>query len=193
MPAGGAALRMAGADKLALTLAGSSVLDHTLRAACAVCSPVVAVGPGRPTSVAGVEFVTERQPGGGPVPAVLAGIGAMHGAGVVIVVGGDFPLVTPTALAALAGALAAQPECQVAAARDERGVANPLMAAYRLQVLVRAGARLRGGRHAPAAELLAGGRVATVDVGPGATLNVNRPEDLAAARAMLAGRSPAPV
>jgi hypothetical protein len=66
-----------------------------------------------------------------------------------------------------------------AAALDHRGLPNPLLAAYRRHVLDHA-----GGAGSPAAALLPG-RVATVDLGPVATLNVNRPADLARAVALL--------
>lgn len=180
--AGGAARRMGGIDKLALEAGGSTLLDRVLAAARPLCLRVVVVGRRRPTSVPGVEFVSEREPGGGPVPAVRAGAEAVAGdVDVVLVLAGDLPLVTTPALSGLVTRLELA-KWAAAAALDDRGAPNPLLAAYRTSALLASGGRSgdRAARLLPAA-------VTTVDLGDEATLNVNHPADLRRAQRLLAG------
>ena len=171
--AGGAGRRMGGRDKAVLVVGGVTLLDRVLGAARPVCERLVVVGPTRPTGVEGVTFVQEAEPGGGPVPAVAAALAAVPEADIVLVLAVDLPLLAPDHLRRLLGALAG---AEAAAAADEGGP-NPLLAAYAGPALR---ARAQGlGAGARAAALLPAG-VVTVDLGR-ATLNVNRPEDLAAA------------
>jgi molybdopterin-guanine dinucleotide biosynthesis protein A len=171
---------MGGADKAALVVGGVTILDRVLGAARPVCDRLVVVGPIRPTTVAGVEFLTEQEPGGGPVPAVIAGLAAVGDCDTVLVVAGDLPLLTAADLRRLVTALEA-PGADAACAREE-GPPNPLLAAYRAEPLRAAAAGLGAG--APASRLLPPS-VVVVDLGA-AALNVNRPGDLAAAEALLA-------
>ena len=83
--AGGQGRRMGGVDKAALEVGGVTLLDRVLAAARPVCDWLVVVGPVRPTGVAGVSFVSEAAPGGGPVPAVVAGMDACPPSDVVLV------------------------------------------------------------------------------------------------------------
>lgn len=178
--AGGAGRRMGGVDKAALRVGGMTLLDRVLTAARPVCSRLVVVGPERPTAVTGVTFVQEAEPGGGPVPAVAAGLAAVPEAGVVLVLAVDLPLLGADDLRRLLAALAG---VEAAAAQDEGGP-NPLLAAYDASALrTRAAAMGAGAR---AADLLPPDVIA-VDLGP-ATLNVNRPEDLATAESAAAAR-----
>lgn len=172
--AGGAGRRMGGVDKAALRVGGVTLLNRVLGAARPVCDRLVVVGPARPTAVEAVTFVTEAEPGGGPAPAVAAGLAAVPGAGVVLVLAADLPLLEADHLRRLVAALDAGAEA--AAAADEGGP-NPLLAAYAVPALVARAAALGAGSRAAA--LLPPGVVA-VDLGR-ATCNVNRPEDLAAA------------
>ena len=177
--AGGAGRRMGGVDKAALRVGGVTLLDRVLGAARPVCDRLVVVGPQRPTAVGGVTFVMEAEPGGGPVPAIAAGLGAVAGAAVALVLAVDLPLLEAAHLRRLLDALDAGAE---AAAAGGEGGPNPLLAAYPAPVLAaRAGALGAGAR---AAALLPP-HVVTVDLGR-ATLNVNRPEDLAAAERVAA-------
>jgi molybdopterin-guanine dinucleotide biosynthesis protein A len=198
--AGGAGRRMGGRDKAALVVGGVSLLDRILIAARPVCDRLVVVGPVRPTSVEGVTFVQEAEPGGGPVPAVVAGLAAVPEAEVVLVLAVDLPLLRADDLrrlvAALAGTEAAaaadQGGTEAAAAGDQGGTEaaaagdlggpNPLLAAYAGPALRARAARLGAGARAAA---LLPPDVVTVDLGR-ATLNVNRPEDLAAAESAAA-------
>ena len=173
--AGGAGRRMGGVDKSALVVGGITLLDRVLSAVRPVCDRLIVVGPQRPTGVAGVTFVSEAEPGGGPVPAILAGLQAAPGCDVVLVLATDLPLLLPHHLRRLLDAL----DDHDAAAATDDGRPNPLLAAYRAAALGARAARLGLGAGAPAARLLPDEPV-TVDLGS-ATLNVNRPEDLAAA------------
>lgn len=181
--AGGRARRMGGVDKLALAVGGSTVLDRVLAAAGGVCGDVVVVGPPRPVRHPGARFVQERTPGGGPVPAVRAGLEALGPAETVLVVAGDLPLLTAETAARLLTALDAG-ESDAAAALDGRGRPNPLLAAYRTVFLRRASAGLEAG--SPAAWLLPADTTG-VDLGGLETLNMNVPADLARARAVVGG------
>ena len=125
--AGGTSRRF-GSDKLAAPLGDSTVLD-TVLASLPPGWPVVAVGPARATRRP-VTWTREDPPGGGPLAGVAAGI-ALAPTTLVAVVAGDMPYAGP-ALAALVAALrAASPDVLAVVARDEDGVPNPLLAAYR--------------------------------------------------------------
>src|SRR5438105_4230346 len=174
---------MDGVDKLSLDVGGRTLLDRVLAAACAVCDRLVVVGPSRPTAVPNVTFAVEAVPGGGPVPAVAAGLDLLDDADVVLVLAADLPLLTGAALRMLLDALVDDEEA--AAARDHEGGPNPLLAAYPANRLRVRSAGLGPGT--PAAALLPA-VTALVDLGPEATLNVNGPEDLERARALVEGR-----
>ncbi|MDQ3978017.1 MAG: molybdenum cofactor guanylyltransferase [Actinomycetota bacterium] len=185
--AGGMARRMGGTDKLVLRVAGATLLDRVLEAAAGVSGQVVAVGPERPTAVPGVEFVQESTPGGGPLPAIAAGLRHLDHPEVVLVLAGDLPLLTSAALRRLRDGLAADPASEAMTAADHAGRPNPLLAAYRAPALGRA--VHRWGSAGEAASRLLPRAVAVVDLGPEATLNVNSPLDLEEA-ARLAGLHP---
>ena len=170
---------MGGVDKLSLDVGGRTVLDRVLGAARPLCEILVVVGPTRPTSVAGVTFASEAGPGGGPVTAVQAGLDLLADVDAVLVLAGDLPLLTEEGLGRLLGAVAGDHDA--AAALDHEGRPNPLLAAYAAGPLRARSAGLGPGT--PAAALLPD-RTAAVDLGPEATLNVNRPDDLARARAL---------
>ena len=182
--AGGAGRRMGGVDKASLRVAGETMLDRVLGAAAPVSDRLVVVGPVRPTVVPGVAFVQEEIADGGPVPAVAAGVGAAPGAEVVLVLAVDLPLLRPPHLRQLIANLTSHPDSGAAAALDHRGQPNPLLAAYRVDSLAAALVPGRAGPGSPAAHLLPPDPV-LVDLGSAATLNVNRPPDLARAAALL--------
>ena len=169
--AGGAARRMGGVDKALLPVGGVTLLQRVLDAARPVCDTVVVVGPPRPT--AGVRFVQEAEPGGGPVPAVRAALDVLPPSDTVLVLATDLPLLTTAHLERLLGAL----HSDAAAAQGP----NPLLAAYRRDALAARAAALGPGDRAAA---LLPSDVVVVDLGP-ATLNVNRPEDLEAAELLI--------
>ena len=181
--AGGAGRRMGGLDKAVLQVGGTTLLDRVLTAARPVCDRLVVVGPLRATDVADVEFVREAVPGGGPVPAILAGVDAAGpGCDVVLVMAVDLPLLTTAHLRRLVAALD-HAGAGAAASAEENGP-NPLLAAYRVSDLSARAAGFGLSSGSPARRLLPADTV-TVDLGP-AALNVNRPEDLAAAEILAA-------
>jgi molybdopterin-guanine dinucleotide biosynthesis protein A len=121
----------------------------------------------------------EPEPGGGPVPAVAAGLDEVPDASEVLVLAVDLPLLQPDHVAALFAGLR---EAHVAAAADDRGRPNPLLAAYKEYALRVA---IDGLAPGDAASSLLGELIAVVDLGEAGTLNVNRPDELARARRLL--------
>ncbi|MDQ6797955.1 MAG: NTP transferase domain-containing protein [Actinomycetota bacterium] len=184
--AGGSARRMGGVDKLALEVGGRTLLDRVLDAVGPLCDEVVVVGPTRPTSVKATVFTTEEAPGGGPVPAVAAGLAAVGAAGDVAVLAGDLPMLTTRDLDVLF-AILADPVVEAAAAVDDRGSRHPLLAVHRgpgIRARIDGLGPLVG---LPASHLLPPATV-SVHLGVGATLNVNDPADLERARALIEAR-----
>ncbi|MFF3746568.1 DUF6457 domain-containing protein [Streptomyces kronopolitis] len=162
--AGGAARRLGGADKPALSVGGRRLLDRVL-AACPDAARTVVVGPGRPT-VRPVARALEDPPGGGPLAALEAGLRHTT-APVVLVLSADLPFLTTETVhrllaAATAAATATVTDTATASAtahdprpgadgapydgamlRDSSGRDQPLVAAYRAGPLRRELARLR--------------------------------------------------
>ncbi len=126
--AGGTSRRF-GSDKLAAPLHGSTVLD-TVVASLPPRWPVVAVGPPRASSRP-VTWTREDPPGGGPLAGVAAGVGLVA-TDLVAVVAGDMPYAGPALVALVAALRTAPAEVDAVVATDDRGVANPLLAAYRV-------------------------------------------------------------
>ncbi|MFI9259002.1 NTP transferase domain-containing protein [Streptomyces sioyaensis] len=148
--AGGAARRLGGADKPALSVGGRPLLDRVL-AACPDAARTVVVGPGRPTARPVVRAL-EDPPGGGPLAALEAGLRHTT-APVVLVLSADLPFLTAATVhhllaAATAGGTGpgggAAPR-DGAMLRDASGRDQPLVAAYRSGPLRRELARLRAG------------------------------------------------
>jgi len=180
IPAGGAGRRMGGVDKAALEVDGVRLLDRVLLAARPLCHRLAVVGPPRPTTVPGVEFLVEDEPGGGPVPAVIAGLAVTADCATTLVLAGDLPLLTPVELLRLVAGLDDAYVDAVAAA-GRHGAPNPLLAAYRTTALRAACADLGPGASARG---LLPPATAVVDLGL-AALNVNHREDLEAAENVL--------
>src|SRR2546421_217082 len=170
--AGGQARRMGGVDKALLEVGGVTMLDRVLAAAAPSCDTLVVVGPTRQTSVERVQFTLEPEPGGGPVPAVAAGLAAGPDSDVVVVLAVDLPLLEPRPVATLLSGLEA---ADGVAAADHRGKPNPLLAAYRADVLRDAIDALGAGM--PASTMLPPA-TAVVDLGEAGTLNVNESADV---------------
>ena len=188
--AGGSARRMGGVDKPALEVGGRSLLDHVLAAVRPRCEAVVVVGRQRPSAVDGVTYTAEAQPGGGPVPAVAAGLATLDGHTLVSVLAADLPLLTTAHLEALFEAMAGA-SADAAAAADPRGRPHPLLAVHRVAALRARVAELEAGDPGlaglPASRLLPPD-VVLVALDAVATLDVNRPEDLERVRALLGSR-----
>src|SRR5205823_2581068 len=90
--AGGQARRLGGIDKALIEIRGVRMLDRGLGAAAPHCDGLVVVGPPRETTVPEVRFTIEAAPGGGPVPAVAAGLDRVKQAEEVAVLAVDLPL-----------------------------------------------------------------------------------------------------
>jgi molybdenum cofactor guanylyltransferase len=89
--AGGAASRLDGADKPGL-LVGGRTLVARVAAAVAAAERLVLVGPPRPEVPTAI-VVREEPPGGGPVPALRAGLARVRGPWVAVLAA-DLPFLT---------------------------------------------------------------------------------------------------
>ncbi len=174
----GGTSRPFGSDKLVAPLCDTTVLDAVLRS-LPEGWPVVVVGPqralGRP-----VVWAREDPPGGGPLAGVAAGAELVR-TPLVAVVAGDMPF-AGAALAALVGTLfTAPPEVGAVVAVDAHGVANPLLAAYRVEALRAALPEPAANR--PAKLLLEVAHLEVAVSGP-AGRDVDTPDDLEALRGL---------
>ncbi|KJK54680.1 NTP transferase domain-containing protein [Streptomyces sp. NRRL F-4428] len=183
--AGGAARRLGGADKPALSVGGRALLDRVLDA-CPDALRTVVVGGRRPTARP-VRWTREDPPGGGPVAALDAGLRDTT-AGLVLVLSADLPFLdreTVRALLAAAGA----PGTDGAVLRDPEGRDQPLVAAYRAEPLRREVALLATEHGAlaglPLRALTAELELAQVEAQPLAAFDCDTWDDLSAARARI--------
>lgn len=137
--AGGVARRLGGTDKPALAVGGRTLLDRVL-AACAGAGRTVVVGPRRPTARP-VRWTREKPAGGGPLPALAAGLAALTGtdrSSAVVVLAADLPFLTAHTVKALTEALAGAGEaCEGVLLTDPAGRDQPLAAAYLTEPLRR--------------------------------------------------------
>lgn len=162
-----------GADKLAAPLGPGTVLQHLLRALAGY--EVVLVGPGG---------VREEPPGGGPLAGFAAGLGAST-ADVLVLLGGDQPFAA-SAVPRLLAALAADPSLDAVVGVDGDGRRQPLLSAHRREHARRVLDALPGAAGRPLRDLFRG-RVGEVAVSGREALDVDVPDDLVRARALLAG------
>ncbi|NLU68644.1 NTP transferase domain-containing protein [Streptomyces sp. HNM0574] len=138
--AGGGARRLGGTDKPAVTVGGRTLLDRVLTA-CAGAATTVVVGPRRPTARA-VAWAREDPPGGGPLPALDAGLRHTT-ADTVLVLSADLPFLTPDTVTSLLDALAGPGTESAEGAVLDDGRDQPLVAAYEAEALRRELALLR--------------------------------------------------
>jgi molybdopterin-guanine dinucleotide biosynthesis protein A len=134
--AGGAARRLGGADKPAVEIDGVTLLDRVL-AACEGAESVVVVGPERLTAVP-VRWSRESPPGGGPVPALAAGLSAGGSADFLVVLAADLPFLDPAAIRLLISSVAADPAIDAAVYVDAAGKDQLLVSAFRREALTAA-------------------------------------------------------
>src|SRR4051812_4394940 len=97
--AGGRAARLGGQPKPQLDVGGRTMLAAVLSALTGA-EPRVVVGPPQPVPD-GVLQVREQPPGGGPVPALAAGLAEVGDVEVVALLAADLPFVTPAVVTAL--------------------------------------------------------------------------------------------
>jgi molybdopterin-guanine dinucleotide biosynthesis protein A len=179
--AGGGARRLGGADKPALEVGGASMLDRVL-AACEGAASVAVVGPPRPVARP-VVFTREYPPGGGPVPALAAGM-TVGSAELVAVFAADLPFLDAEAVTALRRSLTAD----AVLFTDERGKDQPLAAIYRrntLRAALDALPELPGARLFSVVEAL---RVTRIPDTRGVTADCDTWEALDSVRALVATR-----
>jgi molybdopterin-guanine dinucleotide biosynthesis protein A len=174
--AGGASRRL-GADKPEQRIGGRRLLDIAL-AAVAGADAVVVVGPPRDVPT-GVTVVRENPPGAGPVAALAAGLAALPGDRAdVVVLPADLPDITAHTVAVLAQARGDAP---VALAVDDNGRPQYLTAVWDSVALAAA-----LGTDPPRMRDLIPADAATTTVG--GVVDIDTPEQLAAARARAADR-----
>jgi molybdopterin-guanine dinucleotide biosynthesis protein A len=145
--AGGKAARLGGQPKPQLDVGGRTMLTAVLSALDGA-APRVVVGPAQPVP-AGVLLVREEPPGGGPVPALAAGLAAVGDVEVVAVLAADLPFVTTAVVTALRERLTGDGVLVV----DDTGRDQLLLGVWRTAVL---GAATTGTRpHSPLRGVLA--------------------------------------
>lgn len=184
--AGGRAARLGGQPKPQLEVGGRSMLETVLVAA-ADAAPRVVVGPPQPVPP-GVRVVREEPPGGGPVPALRAGLAAVDTA-VVAVLAADLPFLTPEVVTGLRERLTGDGVLVV----DETGRDQLLLGVWRTEVLRAAVADVRAPRSVRALLAPLAVRRYRPPHRPGAPApwtDCDTPAELARARAVPLPRSP---
>ncbi|MFD4240076.1 NTP transferase domain-containing protein [Streptomyces sp. NPDC058525] len=181
--AGGAARRLGGADKPALSVGGRPLLDRVLDA-CADAATTIVVGGRRPTARP-VRWTREDPPGGGPLAALDAGL-RQTTAELVLVLSADLPFLDRQTVRDLLTAPGGQ---EGALLRDPDGRDQPLVAAYRGEPLRRELALLAT-EHGSLAGLPLRALTAELDLTrvaapPFASFDCDTWDDLAAARARI--------
>lgn len=184
---GGRSLRM-GRDKATARLGGVSLVDLVLAGLADV--PVVIVGPPIPSARADATFVRESPEGSGPCAAIVAGAAAVDRP-IVAVIATDLPYGAPTARDAARRLALAGDDVDAVLPIDDEGVAQPLCAAYRTEAVLRFARETGSVSGLSVRTMVAALRVVTwrpegVD---DALRDLDRPEDLRAARARVSTRS----
>ncbi|WOX23199.1 NTP transferase domain-containing protein [Streptomyces solicathayae] len=189
--AGGAARRLGGVDKPAVTVGGRPLLDRVL-GACRHAGRTVVVGDPRSTSRP-VRWTREEQPGGGPLPGIDAGLRHVE-AEVVLVLSADLPFLGEATVRRLVEAVdvgdaADGTDREAAVVVDAEGREQLLVAAYRTASLRRELSRMLHDRrdlaHLPVRLLTKGLRTARIDADPLDSFDCDTWEDIAAARARI--------
>lgn len=178
--AGGRAARLGGQPKPQLDVGGRSMLATVVDAA-RDADPVVVVGPPQPVPE-GVVLVREVPAGGGPVPALAAGLAAIGDAEVVAVLAADLPFLTRDLVTALRERLVDDGVLVV----DDTGRDQLLLGVWRTAALRDAVRDPR--RHTPLRAVLSGLTVArhrpvALPGRPAPWTDCDTPADLARARA----------
>jgi molybdenum cofactor guanylyltransferase len=193
--AGGQATRMGGGDKALLDLGGAPMLAQVIRRLAPQVAGLALNANGDPARFAGfgLPVLADTLPGfAGPLAGVLAGLdwAAREGASHIVTAAADTPFL-PADLVAVLAAAATQGGTPIALAATASGL-HPTFGLW--PVALRADLRRAldaGTRKVGAWALEQGAARARFDDTPhDPFFNVNTPEDLALARARLAGESP---
>ncbi|MBA4861096.1 molybdenum cofactor guanylyltransferase [Streptomyces sp. PSKA54] len=182
--AGGAARRLGGADKPALSVGGRALLDRVL-AACTGAATTVVVAGRRPT-VRPVLWAREDPPGAGPLAALDAGLRRTTAENVVVL-SGDLPFLGRETVRRLLTTLRER-DAEGAVLTDRDGRDQPLVAAYRSEPLRRELALLaaeHGSLSGLPLRLLTAELELTRISDPVASFDCDTWEDVAAARARI--------
>lgn len=182
--AGGAARRLGGVDKPAVSVGGRPLLDRVL-AACADARTTVVVTDPRPTARP-VTWAREDPPGGGPLAALDAGIRHTT-AESVLVLSADLPFLGEDTVRRLLAALRTG-GADGALLTDADGRDQPLVAAYRVSALRRelaALAREHDGLSGLPLRRLTGALDLTRVPDPVASFDCDTWDDIATARARI--------
>ncbi|MCT9932730.1 molybdenum cofactor guanylyltransferase [Planotetraspora sp. A-T 1434] len=132
--AGGRAERLGGLDKPGALVGGTPLIER-VAAAVPDARTLVVVGRPRPGMRARAVFTTEDPPGGGPVPALRAGLAEVTAEWVVLLAA-DLPFLTAAHVSALMrAASAASPEAAGAVLVDDGGREQWLTGVWRAAVL----------------------------------------------------------
>lgn len=180
MLTGGSAVRIQGADKASIEVAGATLLERALDALAEVAE-VVVVGE-QVTTSRPVTFRREDPPGGGPAAGLLAGLsGFARTPARVVVLAVDMPLVTAATVRRLLLAVGEDGALLV----DEHGRQQYLCGVYRSEALLAAAPPTEEQHGLPMRRLVTGLRLAWVPADPGETRDVDTWEDLVALRDQL--------
>jgi len=192
--AGGRSARFGSADgfsKLDADLAGRTVLDRTIDAVATTCDEILVVGR-LDGPRADVRYLADEAAFEGPLVALAAGL-ELARADMAVVVGGDMPLLESALIGLLVDRLRSSPAID-AVVLDDTIEPRPLPVALRRDAGAEAVRRVleAGGRSMRA--LVAALSTAAIPpsdwraIDPNAdwTLDIDRPEDLAAARRLVA-------
>jgi len=190
--AGGPAKRLGGVAKPFLEVGGRTIADRQLellRGAALVRVFVVANDPA-PWAAWGVDVVPDLVGGAGPLGGIHAALTAADGYDAVICLAGDLPFVRADLLATLRDRA---PWADAVAPRSARGI-EPLCARYARALLPAVDAALLAGQLAVhemleqrAVDWIGEVELAALDPDGRSFFNVNTPDDLARADAMVAG------
>lgn len=184
--AGGAGRRMGGGDKPLRRLGGQPLLAHVIARLAPQLSPLALNANGAPERFAafGLKVLPDPVAGlPGPLAGVLAAMqwAAELGASAVLTAPGDTPFLPPDLVARLA---AAREPGQIACAACS-GRAHPTVALWPVELAPRLAVALQAGQRRVELWAREEGLVTVAFADETAFLNLNTPEDLAAAEAAL--------
>jgi molybdenum cofactor guanylyltransferase len=193
--AGGEGKRLGGVDKSALLVGGRSIAERQLEVLRPLFPRVLAIsGRPEPWRALGVDVVADRVGSGrGPLAGIDAALAALlPGEAAIVCVGCDMPFLSPAALRLLRDTAGSGD----AVVPEVRGHAEPLFARYRRSCAAPIADALARGAFKTSALLatlavhwVSEGELRAVDPDLATLLNVNTPEELAAAERRVASEA----